>query len=112
MIKAQNVIQRMELASLIRYAFIKQVVNNSSHNNIENLLLFFTPCEEMKGGSIFTKLSSNYDIIQPYIEKIDAKFIDIMNNRIRNTNNYLNKNIENGKFVNQLRKNSIKKSQS
>ena len=27
---------------------------------------------------------NNYDIIQPYIEKIDAKFIDIMNNRIRN----------------------------
>ena len=45
----------------------------------------------MKGASIFSKLSNNYDVIQPYIEKIDANFIDILNNRIRNTNNYLNK---------------------
>lgn len=99
----------MEIASLIRYAFIKQAIQIASHNSIDNLLLFFTPCEEMKGGSIFSKLSSNYDIIQPYIEKIDAKFIDIMNNRIRNTNNYLNKNIEKGKFISQTRKNTMKK---
>lgn len=36
------------------------------------MILFFTPCEELNGASIFTKLSANYNIVQPYVEQIDA----------------------------------------
>lgn len=96
MIRSQDVIQRMEIASLIRFAFIKHAQNSLGVNRS---LLFFTPCEEMKGGSIFSKLSNNYDVIQPYIEKVDAQFIKLLNYGIRNINNYLNKSIYKGKFV-------------
>jgi hypothetical protein len=50
----------MEIASLIRFAFIKHAQHSTG---INKSLLFFTPCEEMKGGSIFSKLSNNYDVI-------------------------------------------------
>jgi len=42
-------------------------------------LLFFTPSEELKGGNIFSRVASNYSIMQPYLEKIDAEFIEYMN---------------------------------
>lgn len=32
------------------------------------MMLFFTPCEELNGASIFAKLSSNYNIAQPYVD--------------------------------------------
>lgn len=80
----------MEIASLIRYAFIKRAKDSTG---INKSLLFFTPCEEMKGGSMFSKISNNYDVIQPYIEKIDTNFIKTLNNGVRNINNYLNKSI-------------------
>ena len=57
------------------------------------MLLFFMPCEELTGGSIFQRLSSNYKCIQPYIEKVDASFIDHLNFKIRNINYYLNKKV-------------------
>jgi len=53
------------------------------------MLIFFTPCEELDGSSIFTKLSANYDIIQKYIEKIDSHFIEYMNLKIRNIYFYI-----------------------
>jgi len=48
------------------------------------MLLFFTPCEELDGSSIFTKLSANYNVVQKYVDKIDTNFIDHMNLKIRN----------------------------
>ena len=48
------------------------------------MLHFFTPCEELDGSSIFTKLSANYNVVQKYIDKIDANFIDYLNMKIRN----------------------------
>ena len=87
----------MELASLIRFSFIKKT--QEQQGGINQQLLFFLPCEELKGGSIFQKLSFNYNVIQPYIEKIDSEFIKILNYRIRNIANYLNKSIEHGKIV-------------
>ena len=61
----------MEIASLSRYVFIKNVTMNNQQG-MNRMILFFTPCEELEGASIFTKLSSNYNIIQPYVEQIDA----------------------------------------
>lgn len=42
-------------------------------------LLFFTPAEELNGGNIFSKVASDYSIMQPYLDKIDAEFIEYMN---------------------------------
>ena len=54
------------------------------------MLLFFIPCEELNGGSIFSELSANYNIINPYIDKIDVQLIDEMNARIKNVYHYIN----------------------
>ena len=53
------------------------------------MMFFFTPCEELKGGSIFIKLSSNHKVIHPYVEKADASFMQYMNENIKNMNYYL-----------------------
>lgn len=53
------------------------------------MMMFFTPCEELKGSSLFMKLSANYNLIQPYVEKIDETFIDYLNRNIRNIHYYL-----------------------
>ena len=55
LLKSQECIQRMEIASLTRFALL-----NKSKNNKENLsnLVFFTPCEELDGGSVFSRMSS------------------------------------------------------
>lgn len=45
----------------------------------------------MKGASIFSRLSNNYDVIKPFIEKVDTDFIYLMNTSIRNIYNTLNK---------------------
>ena len=62
----------MEIASLARYSFIKYGFDLKGN---DRLLYFFMPCEELDGGSPFSKLSENYKIVQKYVEKIDSKFI-------------------------------------
>ena len=64
---------------------------NNELTSQNKMLLFFTPCEELDGSNIFTKLSENYDIVQKYIEKIDANFIEYLNFKIRNIYFYINK---------------------
>lgn len=58
----------MEISSLIRYAFMRKA---KVQKGLNKAFLFFTPCEELNGGSVFSKLSGDYDVIQPYVEKID-----------------------------------------
>ena len=70
----------------MRYVFIK---NSRNHQGMDKMLMFFTPCEELNGGSMFSKLAANYNIIQPFVEKIDAHFIEYMNFKIRNIKYYL-----------------------
>ena len=53
-------------------------------------LLFFTPSEELKGGNIFSRVASNYSIMQPYLEKIDAEFIENMNSNVQNISTFIN----------------------
>jgi hypothetical protein len=50
LVRVQDCIQRMEIASLIRFAFVKGAKLGS---DIDKTVLFFMPCEELKGGSIF-----------------------------------------------------------
>lgn len=85
-LRSRDCVHRMEIASLIRYAFLKTCRGATGRCKS---LLFFTPCEELNGGSIFQKLAANYNLIQPYIDKIDAHFIDYLNYKIRNINHYL-----------------------
>ena len=59
-IKAQDCLLKMEIASLARYVFICKA--KKSQNFSQNLM-FFTPCEELQGGSVFSKLSANYKVI-------------------------------------------------
>ena len=63
----------MELASLFRYSYMKKTRNTE---NIERLLVFFTPCEELGGGNIFACLAADYNTIQPYLAKIDENIFD------------------------------------
>jgi len=56
---------------------------------MDKMMMFFIPCEELTGGSIFTKLSANYNLVQPFVEKIDESFIDYLNLHIRNINYYI-----------------------
>jgi len=42
------------------------------------------PTEELHGSNIFSRLSNNYNIIQPYLEMIDKPFIDWMNKQVYN----------------------------
>lgn len=72
----------MEIASLKRYVFIVNVKN--SNNQLKKSLLFFTPSEELYGSTIFSKLSNNYSVIQPYLERIDGEFIAHMNDHVEN----------------------------
>jgi len=51
----------MEIASLSKYLFFQDSVDNTIELN--KAILFFTPCEELEGGSIFSKLASNYNVI-------------------------------------------------
>lgn len=41
--------------------------------------MFFTPSEELHGSNMFSRLSHQYNIIQPYMDVIDSDFINIMN---------------------------------
>jgi len=66
----------MEIASLKRFVFIRlaRVLEDTNKK-----MLFFTPTEELHGGNMFSKMSNNYAVIQPYIEMIDGEFITLMN---------------------------------
>ena len=88
MVHACESIQRMEIASLIRFCFIMRA--EMLHQK-QRQLLFFTPCEELNGGSIFSMLAGEHNIVKPYLEKIDPDFINIMNQQIRNIQFYLNR---------------------
>ena len=87
LIRSKECIQRMEVASFRRFAFMKRAMKEEG---INRLLLFFTPCEELAGGSIFTKLSFDFNVIQPYVEQIDAQFLEILNLKIRNIHYFVN----------------------
>ena len=67
-------------------------ISSRSHkkSDINKTLLFFTPCEELAGGSVFSLLSFNINIIQPYIDKVDETFIEFMNSKIKNIIHYIN----------------------
>ena len=41
------------------------------------------PSEELNGGNIFSKLSSDYAVIQPFIDIIDGEFIQLMNRKVQ-----------------------------
>lgn len=43
----------------------------------------------MNGGSIFSKLAASYNVIQPYLDKIDGELISQMNSNIKNVLKYL-----------------------
>ena len=64
-IKAEECVDKMEIASLVRYVFVRYA---KSQSGCKRMMLFFTPCEELNGASIFAKLSSNYNICQPYVD--------------------------------------------
>ena len=50
LLEAQQCIQRMEIASLRKYSFIKKA---RISNDYKKSLLFFTPSEELKGANVF-----------------------------------------------------------
>ena len=76
----------MEMASLRKYA---QINGSKIKDDQGRMVLFFTPSEELSGGSLFSRVSSNFKIIHPYLEKIDSDFISIMNRRIQNINSFV-----------------------
>ena len=87
-LKAQEIVHKMDIASMARYAFIR---HSGSYQGMNKMLLFFSPCEELDGASIFTKLSANYNITELYVKQIDSYFIEYLNIKIRNINYYLKK---------------------
>ena len=89
----------MEIASIKRFAFIKHAEQLDNHNKG---MLFFTPAEELHGANIFAKLSSNYAVIQPYIDMIDGEFITLMNTNSNNIAMFANPNYV---FINDQRVN-------
>ena len=72
LIDSQRSIQRMEIASLKKYA---QICLTDRSNLEEMSILFFTPAEELSGGNIFSRVSNKFNVMQPYLEKIDSDFI-------------------------------------
>jgi len=66
----------MDLANLGKFASIKKV----DPSNVQQMkYLFFVPSEELQGGNIFSRLASNYKVIQPFLDAIDSEFIEQMN---------------------------------
>ena len=37
------------------------------------------PCEELGGGNMLQRLSTDYDTIKPFLEQIDSDLIALMN---------------------------------
>ena len=58
----------MAITSLVRYGSAINFINANNVKDKDKLLYFFIPCEELKGSSMFTILSANYNIIQKYVE--------------------------------------------
>ena len=79
----------MEIASLKRFAFIRSAKYS---NDYKVNILFFTPTEELNGGNIFAKVSSNYSVMQPFLDKIDSDFIKLMNKNVQNIALYVKPN--------------------
>ena len=77
----------MEISSLKKFTFIGQA--KSRNDSKMMALLFFTPTEELAGGNMFSKVSSNLDIMQPYLEMIDSDFINLMNKNVQNIAMYV-----------------------
>lgn len=67
----------MELASLIKFAFVLK--SREKKVGYESQLLFFTPCEELHGSSIFSKLSPNYGLVQPHLDKLNLQLLTLIN---------------------------------
>ena len=86
----------MDIASLARYAFISLA---NTYTDMNQMMLFFTPCEELQGGSIFMKLSANYNIVRKYVERIDVNFVKHLNVKIRNFNYYLKAKSYSSKYL-------------
>jgi hypothetical protein len=80
----------MDISSLVKYVFI--VKQREQKQSLNYLLLFFTPCEELSGGSMFSVLSENYRLIQPCVDKVNADLINQINSNIKNINHYLVRN--------------------
>ena len=72
----------MEIANIAR--FVSIMSDWSKQKPAKRAQLFFTPMEEFQGGNIFSKLSNNYKVIQPYLDMIDNEFIDNMNISVKN----------------------------
>jgi hypothetical protein len=77
----------MDLASFARFAFVSQAKFSSDSDRD---ILFFTPCEELDGANILQRVSSDYETIKPFLEKINPQFIDKMNHSVKNIVKYLN----------------------
>ena len=77
----------MAIASFPRYSYIKVALKEK-----ENLfdLLFFTPCEELGGANMLQRLSTDYETIIPFLDKIESEFIVLMNHCCKNMKKYLN----------------------
>ena len=78
----------MEIASFARFAFVDKAKNSTDQ---DRNLLFFTPCEELHGGTILQKLAETYDIIKPYLETIEPELLELMNNNVKNVIKYMDK---------------------
>jgi len=88
LIDSQQCINRMEIASIKRFAFIRKA--RSLQDNQQRAFLFFSPTEELHGRNIFSKMSHCYTIVRPYIEMIDTEFIEQMNHNANNIAMYVN----------------------
>ena len=78
----------MEIATLTRFIYITS--DRTKYNQFKRGQFFFTPMEELNGSNIFSKLSNNYKVIQPYLEMIDTDFIQNMNKNVKNIALYVN----------------------
>lgn len=90
LIESQMCVQRMEISSLKKFTFIGQA--KSRNDSKMMALLFFTPTEELAGGNMFSKVSSNFSVMQPYLEMIDSEFIGLMNQNVQNIAMYVSRN--------------------
>ena len=80
----------MEIASFARFVNILYAKDQVDANKD---LLFFTPCEELNGGNLLYELASEYELIKPFLEKIDMTLIELMNRNVKNVYKYMDKNL-------------------
>ena len=72
---------KMEIASFLSFSEIASYYKNSEKMR---MTYFFTPREEIQGGSMFAKFSSNYDIISKYLDMVDETTVKKINSNMRN----------------------------